>query len=763
MTEQTSIRIGPWTASPALNLLERGERSVKIEPRAMDVLVHLAGRAGEVVSVDELLASVWRGVVVSDGSVYLAIKQLRQALKSPGDATVYIETIPKRGYRLVAPVEPVTAGAQRTARAASSGPSIDGARADATLRPTDRGRAARRPWTVVAALAIALVGAALATIASRLSLAPAPDAHAMRFDLLSTGSLPGALAISPDGHFIAYAAESGGRRQIFLRPIDALAARALPGTDDARFISWSPDSRSLAFLIGDGTLKRMDVDGEPAATIAEVTMLAWGAGAWTRDGKILHTIQGTGFPIGELPAEGGAPQTLTTPDIANGETGHFVPRMLPDGDHFLYVGGGQNLPIATLYVGSRKARTSTALMPIEDPVKANRFANLAFAEGQILYLRGATLMAQPFDAEALVLRGEALPVAANVDDFSVSDTGVLVYSERTSASGAVPVPLPRLMAWFDRRGARIGTIGAAAAYIGPALSPDARRVAVAIASATPGESDLWIVDERGSRTRLTFDEARDSTAVWSPDGARVAFGSGRNSAIPFVSSAIYERAADGVAPENRLFTGAPGEIVVPTDWSDDGRFILLARAASVDAERMDIWAMPTATRDANPFPLLESPFRKHAARLSPDGRWLAYTTNESGRDEVVVQPFPEIARGKWPVSTHGGAEPRWRGDGREMFYVAPNGAIMAVEVHLAGDELELGAPYVLFEARLSTAETTPVEHYDSYDVSPDGERFLLNERIVGDIPEAGTDGTAPLAIRVIVNWTLTLGAPEATQ
>jgi DNA-binding winged helix-turn-helix (wHTH) protein/Tol biopolymer transport system component len=744
------MRVGAWTVSPALNAIERGERAIKLEPRAMDVLVHLADRAGDVVSVEELLGTVWKGVVVGDGSVYLAIKQLRQALAVPGDDTGYIETIPKRGYRLTAPVERIATGQNTAATTAANAPSERASAATSTLGTRPPLSSTRVAWLVAAVLAVAL---ALATR----ELLREPVQPTAILDLEVPGYVAGGLAVSPDGRLIAYVGEPDGERRVWLRPL-AGVARPLAGTENAATVFWSPDSLYIAFVTGDGTLKKVDIEGGLVQVLAEAPMpgLAWGSGAWSRDGAILHLMQAesarrpptgpqgneapAGFPIGTMSAEGGALAPLTSPDVANGETGHFVPRLLPDDEQFVYIGAGPHLPTATIYLGSRTAATRTALVAIEDLVQANRRWNLAYANGYLLYSRGSSLVAQQLDLAARALVGEPLTVAQNVDEFAVSATGMLVYSEQ--ASPVLPAPQQRRLSWFDRTGKRIGEIDARGAFAGPALSPDERRVAVGILAATPGVSDISIVDaERGGSVPITLDDAGDGSVLWSPEGEKIAFSSGRGS-IPFAPSAIYEQSAGGTGPQRLLLAGAAGELVLPSDWSED--VILFSRASTISARQMDIWTLSTSG-EQSAVELVTSPARKVGAKLSPDGRWILYTTDESGRNEVIAQPYPAVDN-KQPISTRGGSSPRWREDGGEIFYVDPNGVLNAVEVQASdGDRLQLGQSRELFA--IPPAADRPV--FD-FDVTADGERFLVSE----PVEDATVEDQRPLqSLRVVSNWT----------
>jgi len=751
------MRIGAWTVSPALNSIERGDHSLKLEPRAMDVLVCLADRSGNVVSVEELLGAVWKGVVVGDGSVYLAIKQLRQALTAPGDDTVYIETIPKRGYRLVVPVERVTAGRNTAATTHASAPLELASGGTSTRGAGPALSSTRVAWLVAAVLAVAL-SAALVPVTRESPRQPMQTTAIL--DLEVPGYVAGGLAVSRDGRYIAYVSQSDGLRRVWLRPLATDIARPLTGTENAATVFWSPDSRNLAFTTNDGTVKRVDVEGGLVQVLAEASIpaLAWGSGAWSQDGAILHNIpaatvgrtQGNdvpaGFPIGTMSAAGGALAPLTSPDVAKGETGHFVPRLLPDDEQFVYIGAGPHLPTATIYLSSRTAATRTALVSIEDLVQANRRWNLAYANGYLLYSRGSTLVAQRLDLAAQVLVGKPLTVAQGVDEFAVSATGMLVYSDHVSP--VLPVPKQRRLSWFDRSGKRIGEIDARGAFAGPTLSVDESRVAVTILAATPGVSDISIVDaERGGSVPITVDDAGDGAVVWSPDGKKLAFSSGRGS-IPFAPSAIYEQAAGGTGPQRLLFSGAAGELVLPSDWSAD--VILFSRASTFSARQMDIWTL-SMSGEQSAVELLTSPARKVGAKLSRDGRWIAYTTDESGRDEVMVQPYPAVDN-KQPISTRGGSSPRWRSDGREIFYVAPNGMLTALEVRASdGDRLELGESRELF----AVARAPDAAVFD-YGVTADGARFLVSE----PVEDAAAEAERPVqSLRVVLNWTELLADP----
>jgi len=668
VTEQTTIKIGSWSVRPALNLLERGDLSVKIEPRTMDVLVRLAQAHGDVVPVDELLRSVWKGVVVGDGSVYLAIKQLRRALAVPGDDKPYIETIPKRGYRLVAPVAFAAENSTSQERRAS-----ETADTQAPPPPVAETGAqpmhSRRPaWLLGASFVLALVvAAAAATFGARRQ--PLADSE-MRLAFDAPGYASDGVAISPDGLWFAYEAITNGVQRIWIRPANSFDAWPLPGTEHGHNPFWSPDARRLAFF-ADAKLKTIDVSSGTVRTVADARPGVQPAGSWARDGTILFTTQSPpsdGWHIARVPAAGGDVVPVTDAGSSPHNTVHFAPRLLPDGEHFLYVDAHPMGTAPVLYAGSLTAATRVPLMTLSEssvnpPIRG---ASVAFADGFLLYLREEKLLAQPFAVDRMALHGEAIAIADGVAEFSVSSTGVLVY--RPVGRKLTPT---RRLAWYDRNGRRLSEIDGPPSYRLPRLSPDGRSILLTVPPVErSGAEDVWRIDtSNGMTTRLTSHEAYDGGAVWSPDGRRFAFNSGRDG-TPYVPSSLYVRNADGSGSEQRLFAGTAEELVIPYDWSPDGRYILFGRA-TLALTTSDIWAMPISGGDGQAFPLITSPFAKGDARLSPDGRWLVYATNESNGPQIVVRPFPDVDGGQWQVSVHGGTNPRWRSDGQELYWLDP--------------------------------------------------------------------------------------------
>jgi eukaryotic-like serine/threonine-protein kinase len=537
------------------------------------------------------------------------------------------------------------------------------------------------------------------------------------FSFVSGGAGP--VKISPDGRQLAFvASESGGKRQLWIRPLESLMARSLPATEGATYPFWSPDSRSVGFF-ADGKLKKIEVAGGPPLSICDAPDAR--GGSWSRDGIILFEPQFR-EPLHRVVATGGKPVAVTKFDASRRETTHRWPFFLPDGRRFLFFSGshstGAESELDAIFVGSLDGEKPKLLV--------NARSNGAYAAGHLLFVRQKTLLAQPFDPKSLKLSGDAFPIAEKVQDdpgffnavFSVSDEGTLAYQEAGGTTGLSE------LAWLDRSGKKIDVLGEPADYYGPSISPDGRRVAVGVGD--PG--DIWVYDvARRVRTRLTFAGGDDFASTWSPDGTRVAFSSQRSG-----SGDLYAKVASGTGADELLSSSKIFK--VPNSWSPDGRYLAYIAFQGAPGSKADLWLLSLA--DRKPSPLLRTEFDEVAAAFSPDGRWLAYASNESGRFEIYVQPFPGPG-GKWQVSTAGGLHPRWRRDEKELFYFAPDGKVMAAEIG-PGAAFEAGTPKALFATPFKDVPGAP------YDVSSDGQRFLLN-RPIGE-------ETAP-PITLVQNWT----------
>src|SRR5262249_18374897 len=472
----------------------------------------------------------------------------------------------------------------------------------------------RIAWTA------AVTGAFLAGYAIFFFTRPRPEPPAaIRFDVsppkgwsLGNGAAAPNQSVSPDGRRIVFPVVKGDISQLAVRALDAQDAQILPGTEivlgGGGLAFWSPDSRSIGFF-SQGKLKRVDVAGGRPQTLCDAA--TGEGGTWNRDGVILFAPAATSG-LARVSASGGAPVPVTTIHEAEGERSHRHPSFLPDGRHFLFV--VQKGPASLAFVGSLDSTDRVELFATDSKV--------LYANGHVLFVREGTLFAQPFDAGRLRTTGDPFPAAEDVAvngavaraAFSVTDSGVLTYRPR--ATGGLTQ-----LAWFDRSGARLALVGQPAAQFADTLSPDGKRAAVVVGDPNKTTTDIWIYDvERGTPTRVTTDSANEGSPVWSPDGNRVAYFSDRSG-----RREIYQKAVSGLGPEERLFADASTDIM-PTSWSSDGRFILFTRGSLTDA---DVWVLPVAG-DHKAVPVVEGPSSQYMAQWSPDGRWIAYSSNESG-------------------------------------------------------------------------------------------------------------------------------------
>jgi serine/threonine protein kinase/Tol biopolymer transport system component len=605
---------------------------------------------------------------------------------------------------------------------ALSGSTVSGAATASNVGPASR----RLPLIAAAAALLALAGAAI-WIYTR----PAPSGDRLiRF----TFSLPGdwnielppgsalPLSVSPDGRSILVRALDGrGMPSLWIRRLDEVEARLLPGTGGVESSFWSPDGGSIAFLAG-GKLQRLDLSGGPPTVLSDAPDAL--SGAWSRSGVI---IVGSYRGIQQVAATGGALTTIVP--LGRDEAFYTAPQFLPDGRRFMFVvgvgeavrGGGQRrVMLASLGSPERTVLfdTDQFLFP------------LGIARGQLLFVRGNTVMAQPFDEERLTTTGQPVPIIARVQLLpnrpygvaSVSSGGVLAYVPE------IETPLHQL-AWFDRSGRQTATVGERANLSNLELSRDGTSLALAVLDLARRTRDIWIVDlSRGVRTRFTFDPGEERTAIWSPSGDRVIYNAQRKG----VERDLFAKASNGTGSETTVLVD--GLSKDPMSVSPDGRFLLYRVSTK---NRNDIWIQPLDGA-GKPYALLETPHDENYGRFSPDGKWIAFTGDESGRPEVYVLPFPGPG-GKWQISTTGGGFPRWRGDGRELFYLSPDGSMMSVAVDGLTAAFRAEAPRRLFDAL--GAQQAGYQ----YAVSNDGERFLINTAVASSIP-----------VTVISDWTLAL-------
>ena len=584
-----------------------------------------------------------------------------------------------------------------------------------------------REWTAWgAAAALLLISGAAGFGYWKLATAPAPVYRASivapektHFNLLAGG---GPVVLSPDGRQIVFGATTPeGLNQLWVQNLDSMVARPLAGTESSSYPFWSPDGRFIGFFAGN-KLKKIEASGGPPQSLCDVS--EGRGGSWSQEGVILYGLRDG--PLFKVSAAGGAATQLTKFDASRREGTHRWPWFLPDGRRFLYMAGptGNDNQANTIFLGSLDSE--------EKKLVVNASSSPQYASGYLLFRREASLMAQPFDPKRGQTSGDAFPIADQVrfdagvsrGIFSASENGILVYQTGTAQSGSQ-------MLWLDRTGKNIGLVGSVGLNYTLRVAPDAQRLAVSAFDTGSSNLDVWVYEvARGIKTRFTFDAARDLFPVWSPDGTQVAFSAERDA-----KRRLFVKRADGSAPEELLLDSQAQDS--PTDWSPDGKYLAFWHRESLTKTGYDIWILPM-TGERKPYPFLQGEFNESEAMFSPDGRWMAYVSDESGRTEVYVAPFPGPG-GKWQASTAGGRTPHWRKDGRELYYLAPDDKMMVVDAGEKGAGLQLGIAHALFQAHVPPLNSM-------YDVSRDG-RFLMNS--------IGEDKTAtPLTL--VVNWTAEL-------
>ena len=553
-------------------------------------------------------------------------------------------------------------------------------------------------WIAYAALALVAAVAAILLWARFTQATP----HAMQF----TAALPfsaRSMAVAPNGHTVALAAyrEEIHKVGLFLYEIGATDAKALAGTDGATFPFWSPDGRALGFF-ADGKLKRFDLDSSSVRTLCEAPNGR--GGTWNSSGTILLTPIGTlGSGIVSVSDNGGTPVNWNFPSNTKDENTFRWPIFLPDGKHYLFLAGNirGDTELNKLYVGSIDNQSEKHFL-------TRTIYNGGYANGYVFFVRDGAVQAQKLDLSSYQLTGDVVRVFDNVKLQSrIMHAAFATGGDIVVAQKAGEVSLSRLV-WYDRSGKVISDSVPPDAYGNLAISPDGKSVVIDKTDTSNDNTDVFIYDlARSSFRRLTFDPAIDAVPVWSPDGSRIAFGTSRGRNFD-----IYVKPADGSQPERSL--ELPGGVdMLPLDWSSDGHNLLYLAIP-------DLWIY--SFPDGKPRLFLKANASLTNARFSPDGKWVAYSSNESGRWEVYVTSFPD-ARGKWQVSTNGGEQPRWRGDGKEIYFVSPDAKLMAASVDTKS-EFESGTPTVLFQTdpreRVATTEVI------IYSVSRDGQRFLVN-------------------------------------
>ncbi len=710
---------GPFEFHEATgDLLKFGTR-IRLQGQPLQILDLLLRRPGELVSREEFQQAIWRGstFVDFDHGLNAAVNRLRQALSDSADQPHYIETVPGRGYRFIAPVQiaspkqvvsiPVRPAAERN----------------------------WRRWAAYAGLAAALAAAYVAGSWRKQTVLPPP----VRFTVsppqgyvLEPAASRQSLALSPDGSQLAFTAmEASGLHSIFIRDLQSTEPRLVPDTTGAHSVFWGPDSRSL-FYTSRGSVRRIDNDGAAAQVLGDAPSLL-NSGSVLPDGSLLVSGPTRSF---EFPINGGTARSI--------ETAYRWPQVLPDGKHLLYA----VLDPALLRYRIRIAelgKPETAREVLETDSRAIYAPSMKEpGTGYLLAVRAGNLLAHPFDPRSLTITAAPMVAASGVysflvsgaADFSVSANGALAYLAYTGRSQ---------LAWVDRQGRTLRLVGPGDVNLKyAALSPDGTKIATAIWDQNRGVSDIWIVDQRTNAARVLFKGPGLSTSpVWSPDSKRLVYGRANGS-----GPKLYLRGDTSGAPEEAL---PPDFFQIPGGWSADDRYIVYSNTGFAQIENElqgDILLIDLHHRQ-KPIPLIATPFHEANPTFSPDGRWIAFTSTESGRAELYLQAFssgnaPHVTGERFLVSRTGAACLRWRRDGKELYFVGADGKVYATPVRLSVKP-EIGLPAPLFSISLEARGA--VHALLGFDVSPDGTRFL--------VPVVAAPAKSEIVI--VQNWESALG------
>jgi len=553
----------------------------------------------------------------------------------------------------------------------------------------------------------------------RASLSATPDAP---FTISS--SIPGSMAISPNGRLLTFTAKAKeAAPQLWVRSLDSLASHPLAGTENAFAPFWSPDSRWIAFF-SNGKLKKVEASGGPVETLCDAP--TGRGGTWSRGGLILFSPN-ISQPLYQIAATGGTARPLTQMDAARQEVTHRWPQFLPDGKHYLFFVRTSTPGMTGVYVGVLGSDQHRQVM--------SGLTNAVYAEpGYLLFGRGDVIIAQPFDLGRMQVAGVPVRVAsgvsamsaANYVNFSVSQTHTLIYSSANTE-------IDRQLCWYDRQGKQLSKLGQPEYASGPQLSPDGKKLALRLLTQPVGNFEIWVYDlARGLQARTSFSGLTVSGPVWSPDGLQLAISHSTQQAS---GDHMYLLQADGTGKEEPIEQPSLESLGnYPSSWSPNGHLLLFDHQDK--SGKISMWVLPLSG-DRRPYTFLETPFNAQMGKFSPDGRWVAYVSNDSGKDEIYVVPFAN-AGARVQVSTEGGSQPRWRRDGRELYYLSPEAKIMVAELLAGTSDFRVGAVRPLFA--LSGLTGVPG---NLYDVSADGQKFIAVQEL---------EHTSTVPLTVVANW-----------
>ena len=722
-----SIRFGPFVADMTAGELRKNGRKVPLQEQPFQVLAALLDRPGDVVTREDLRDRLWPGqpFVDVDQGLNTAIAKIRDALGDSAASARFVETLPRRGYRFTFPVDPPESSTIGPLAAPPAVVPMSGFR--------HKIKSSRTILTLVGACLL------LAGMSLHFGLRQpgrATDLPLRRFEIRS--SLTSLLlcnrraAISPDGSLVAFVSDENPSR-LWIRRFDQEQPHVIEGTEGVAGLFWSQDSKSVGFATRDG-LKRVSPAGGAITPIAALSGIGFFGATWSHDGSTIVFADGGPSDLYEVPATGGTPRVVVSRNSPAFQLAARLPGQAPTpayllNPHFLPAEAGRRVIVFSFGYASSKLAVRDLQTGRTEILGPGRFAAYS-PTGHLVYESSSDsneIWVQPFSLTQLQTSGAAFRIARNGSEPTVSTDGTLIYVDSLQDSHR----LVRL----DRNGRRLGLLGSPqTAFYYPAISPNGQSVAVE--TLENHNLDIWVYDaQRGSRTRITTDVATDILPVWSPDGKHIAYTSYQTG-----QQNIFLRRADA-STEPEILTAAPGYQRV-SDWSRDGRYILFYAGtnygppAGPDHSTSLQYLAHSGKGGWDPHVFLRSRFALRAPKLSPDGKYVAYLSNETGRDELHVRPFPNGER-QWVVSRNGAAQPHWSGNGRELFYVEA-GTLMAVPVQTASG-FSAGSPAPLFHHAGFGPWPSP-----TYDVSATGEDFLLPERLGAP--------TEQRTIRVVQNW-----------